>query len=401
MTTGKRTTGRRGNNEGTIRKRSDGRWEAMYTLPDGKRKSVYGKTRAEVNQKLIETQRTIQQGLPPTLNARMRTVDYLDDWLARAAPTFEPSTHLRYRQLLVHAVRQIGRVPLAKLTGSHLDHLYAYLQQPTDEGGAGLSSSTAHRVHSVLHTAFNDAVIQGVMARNVADLAHAPRDRDFEPQLWTIKEARAFMDAARTHRLGNLFLVAALTGMRLGELLGLRWSDIDMEARAIHVRMTLGRDMELKRTKTKSSQRPIDLPELAVAALRAHRAQQAEERLALGSAWPVGSDLVFTSIVGTPLDGVNTLKTFRRFLKRHGLSRVRLHDLRHLQASLLLAAGVNPKVIQERLGHARINVTMDTYAHLMPTLQREAADVLDALLGGVPDHVEPDDEGSGEGSGES
>lgn len=372
-------TGRRGNGEGTIRQRADGRWEAMATLPDGKRHSFYGKTRSEVNQKLIEVQRAMHQGLPPTLHARMRTVDYLDDWLARIEPTVRPSTHRRYRELLSHAVRQIGRIQLAKLTAAHLDRLYAHLQAPAEDGGAGLSSSTAHRVHNVLHAALKDAVREGLLVRNVADVAHAPRDRDFAPQLWSVSQARDFLTAARAERLGNLYLVAALTGMRLGELLGLRWRDVDLEARTLHVRMVLGRDGELAEPKTRSGRRQIELSDLAVGALRAQRGQQAAERLRIGPAWRE-RDLVFTSTVGTALDGINTLKAFRRFLARAGLPRIRLHDLRHLQASLLLAAGVHPKVVAERLGHSRVNVTLNTYSHLLPTLQREAADVLDTLL---------------------
>lgn len=371
---------RRGNGEGSIRQRSDGRWEALLTLPDGKRKSLYATTRAAVNHKLVEAQRAIHQGLPPMLHARMRTVDYLDDWLARVGPTIRPSTHRRYRELLAHAVRTIGRIQLAKLTAAHLDRLYAHLQAPLDDGGAGLSSSTAHRVHNVLHAALKDAVRENLLARNVADVAHAPRDRDYEPQLWSVSQARAFLVAARTERLGNLYLVAALTGMRLGELLGLRWRDVDMDARTLHVRMVLGRDGELAEPKTRSGRRQIELPELAVTALRTQRTQQAAERLRIGPAWPADSDLVFTSTVGTPLDGINTLRTFRRFLKRAQLPAIRLHDLRHLQASLLLAAGVHPKVVAERLGHSRVNVTLNTYSHLLPTLQREAADVLDTLL---------------------
>lgn len=375
-----KNTGRRGNGEGTIRQRADGRWEAMVTLPDGKRRSFYALSRAEVNFKLVEAQRAMHQGLPPMLHARMRTVDYLDDWLVRVEPTIRASTHRRYRELLTHAIRTIGRVSLGKLTAAHLDRLYAHLQLAVEDGGAGLSSSTAHRVHTVLHAALKDAVREGLLARNVADVAHAPRDRDYEPQLWSVAEARDFLAAARTERLGNLYLVAALTGMRLGELLGLRWRDVDMDARTLHVRVVLRRDGELAEPKTRSGRRQIELSDLAVAALHAQHTQQAAERLRLGPVWPAESELVFTSIVGTPLDGINTLQAFRRFLNRAQLPRIRLHDLRHLQASLLLAAGVHPKVVAERLGHSRVNVTLNTYSHLLPTLQREAADVLDTLL---------------------
>lgn len=381
---------RRGNGEGHIRQRRDGRWEAMLTLPDGRRSSLYGKTRAEASEKLIELQRTIQQGLPVAHHARMLTVDYLDDWLVRIEGTVRATTLRRYRELLLHAVRAIGRVQLARLTPAHLDRLYAHLQRSVEDGGAGLSSSTAHRVHSALHAALKDAVREGLLARNVADVAHAPRDRDFEPRLWTVTQAREFLDAARDDRLGPFYILAALTGMRSGELRGLRWADVDLDGRALHLRMAMGRDGELAETKTKAARRQIELPALAIDALRMQRRWQAEERLRFGPAWH-DSDLVFTSTIGTPLDQTNVLHALYRLLDRLELPRVRLHDLRHLQASLLLAAGVNAKVIQERLGHSRINVTMDTYAHLMPTLQREAADVLDILLRSNNEHDDDDD----------
>ena len=195
-------------------------------------------------------------------------------------------------------------------------------------------------------------------------------------------QARQFLHAARDDRLGPLYVLAATTGMRLGELCGLRWSDVDIESAALHVRVALDRYGRVAETKTRASRRQIELPTLALSALRLQRRYQAEERDRLGNAWQgVGSDLVFTSIIGTPLDGSNTLKYFRRFVRDAGLPLIRLHDLRHLQASLLLAGGLHPKVVQERLGHSKTSITMDTYSHLMPTLQREAAEVLDKLLG--------------------
>lgn len=375
---------KRGNNEGSIRFRADrGVYEARYTDLDGKQRSVYGKTRAEANLKLNEALRKLARGVPAHLDERMRLDAYLADWLTRIAPTIRASTHRRYAELLHHTYASLGRLPLVKLQPAHLDRLYVTLQQqpPTPDGRA-LSSSTVRRVHSVLHKALADAVRQGLLDRNVADLARPPRNREYEPVLWTMAQARHFLHAARDDRLGPLYVLAATTGMRLGELCGLRWSDVDIESAALHVRVALDRYGRVAETKTRASRRQIELPALALSALRLQRHYQAEEQARLGAAWQgAGSDLVFTSVIGTPLDGSNTLKYFRRFVRDAGLPLIRLHDLRHLQASLLLAGGLHPKVVQERLGHSKTSITMDTYSHLMPTLQREAAEVLDKLLG--------------------
>ena len=373
---------RRGNHEGSIRRRGDGLYEARYTDQDGGRRSLYGATRHEVADKLAVALRKLAHGMPAHLNERMRLDAYLADWLARIAPTVRASTHRRYAELLHHTYASLGRVPLAKLQPAHLDRLYAALQQAPEDGVKALSASTVRRVHSVLHKALSDAVRQGLLDRNVADLARAPRNQEYEPVLWTMAQARQFLHAARDDRLGPLYVLAATTGMRLGELCGLRWSDVDIESAALHVRVALDRYGRVAETKTRASRRQIELPTLALSALRLQRRYQAEERDRLGNAWQgVGSDLVFTSIIGTPLDGSNTLKYFRRFVRDAGLPLIRLHDLRHLQASLLLAGGLHPKVVQERLGHSKTSITMDTYSHLMPTLQREAAEVLDKLLG--------------------
>ncbi len=371
---------KRGNNEGSIRKRADGTWEARISLNGGKRVSLYGKTRKIVADKLAEALRDSNKGLPVTLHERTPLATYFDDWLVRTQPTIRASTHRRYRELLAHTRPDIGTVALAKLTPAQLDRVYARLQAPIDGGGEGLSPSTVRRVHTVMHKALKDAVLEGLVARNVADIARPPKNQDFEPQLWTLEQVRTFLHATAQDRLGPLYLLAALTGLRSGELLGLRWQDVDLDAQVLQVRVALARDGRLAPPKTRAGRRRVELSRMAALALRRQRRQQAEERLALGPAWHE-SDQVSTSTVGTLLDGVNTLKAFHRFLTKAELPRIRLHDLRHLQASLLLAAGVHPKVVSERLGHSRTAVTLDVYSHVMPSLQRDAADLLDRLLG--------------------
>lgn len=383
--------GKRGNNEGSIRKRDDGLYEARISVGGGKRKSLYGQTRHEVAAKMATALRNQTRGQPLALDERTRLATYCQDWMKQLeARNHRPSTLQRYRELAtLHILPTLGRVPLAKLTVSHLEHLYVAIQRPHEDGKGvmrpALSSSTAHRVHSLLHTMLGEAVHAGLIERNVADIAHAPKDREYQPQLWTMAETRLFLEAARHHRDGPLFLLIALTGMRLGEALGLHWADVDMDTRAVAARLALDRYQTLRPPKTKAGRRRIELPDIAISVLRAQRAQQLRERLAVGAAWQGGEELlggfVFTDALGQHLKGNTTLRRFQRFTRRHKLPQLKIHELRHLQASILLAAGINPKTVQERLGHTKVQLTLDTYSHLMSTLQREAADVLDQVFG--------------------
>jgi integrase len=370
------------NGEGSIRPRASGRYEARITV-DGQRISHYAATRAEADAWLSAQKVNRDRGLPLILNQKTSLGIYLADWLGRVQPTLRPSTHLRYRELAVHVTAYLGTVPLARLTPAHLERLYAVVQRAPEDGGADLSSTTAHHIHAVLHKALEDAVHEGLLGRNVASIAHSPRLKDFEPTVWSLAEVRTFLQAAARDRFGPLYVITACTGLRSGEVRGLCWKDIDLEGKVLRVRSALDRNKVASPLKTKSSRRRLELPALAISALHTQRARQAEERLALGEAWAHGHDtgLVFTSTIGTALDHAQLLRAFHRLCDAAGLPRIRIHDLRHLQASLLLAAGINPKVVAERLGHARTSITMDTYSHVMPTLQREAADVLDRLLG--------------------
>jgi integrase len=379
------------NGEGSIRHReSDGLWEARITV-DGTRRSHYGKTRGEVSRWLAEQRRNRDHGLPIALNERTSLKAYFADWLIRVEPRLRPSTHQRYQELAGHLARYLGSVPLVKLTPAQIGRCYAALQQPAQAtrdvpARAPLSVTTVHHCHAVLRKALSDAVREGVLPRNVATLViGAPMIQDFESTIWSLEQTRRFLGAVRSDRLGALYLLAACTGMRNGELRAVRWRDFDQDAAMLQVRQGFQRGKRHQpqvagAPKTKAGKRRIELPLVAVGALRAHRARQAEERLALGDAWQDSTGLMFTTTVGTALDGINLLHQFYRLLGRLELPRVRIHDLRHLQGSLLLAAGVHPKVVAERLGHSRTQVTLDTYSHVAAGLQREAAEVLDKLF---------------------
>jgi len=196
------------------------------------------------------------------------------------------------------------------------------------------------------------------------------------------KQSKALLKAAKKHRLGAVFSVALAVGLRLGEALGLRWTDLDLESGTLSVQQTLqriGKELRFVESKSDKSRRTVPLPQVAVDALKRHRTQQKKERLLAGGKWQK-SDLVFTSTLGTPLDERNVRRSFEDLLGAAKLLKMRIHDLRHTCATLLLAQGVHPKVVQETLGHSQISLTMDTYSQVLPQVAREAAQKMNAVL---------------------
>jgi integrase len=375
---------RRGHGEGAIYERPDGRWTAAVELgwQGGKRrrKYVYGRTRREVAQKLRAVQRAQQDG--GVLADERTTVErYLIDWLAVVKPSLRWRTWQRYEQYArLHAIPGIGRVRLSKLTPQHLQGLYA------DRLRAGLSPTSVLHLHRLMHRALGQAVRWNLVPRNVADLVDPPRMPRYEHAAFTPEQAERFLAAIRGDRLEALFVLALVTGLREGELLGLRWSDVDLDAGTVTVRGAMQPDERGRRvideTKTRSSRRLVVLPRLAVAAMLRHRTVQARERLRAGSRWEE-LGLVFPNTVGRAILPQNLVqRSLYPLLERAGLPRLRFHDLRHSAATLLLARGVHPKVVSELLGHAQIGITLDLYSHVSATMLRHAADAFDALFGG-------------------
>ena len=237
-----------------------------------------------------------------------------------------------------------------------------------------------HHLYAVLHRALHQALKLGLVARNVTEAVEPPRPVRSEHLALTPGQARELLAAARSDRLEGLYVLALISGMRQGELLALRWSDVDLDGGKARVRSTLLRDGTLGEPKTSKGRRQITLLAVAIETLRRHRLRQYEKRLSVGPAW-TDRDLVFTNVVGNFLDANNLRhRAFPALLKRAGIPRIRFHDLRHSTASLLMSIDVHPKVVQELLGHSQIAITMDTYSHLMPNLQREAMEGLDRLL---------------------
>jgi integrase len=309
------------------------------------------------------------------------------EWLPAVKSTIRPSTYNSYVQHVeCHIVPHIGTVKLQKLSGSQVNALYAKLAESgTKNGKKGLSAITIHHVHACLHKALKDAVRWGRIARNPLDSADPPRkngDGSTEMKTWTAEQLRAFLDSARDDRLYPLWHLIAFTGMRRGEALGLRWSDVDLENARLAVRRALipiNREVVVSEPKTTKGKRVIALDPATIEVLKAQAARQLAEQNEWDELW-VDSGLVFTAENGEALDPESVSRWWRQAVKKSMLPKIRLHDLRHTHATLALQAGIHPKVVSERLGHATVSITLDTYSHAIPAMQEEAAALIAGLV---------------------
>ncbi len=314
--------------------------------------------------------------------ARETVAQFLERWLSDSVRRdVKPRTFDSYSTIVKqHLTPELGEILLRALRPGHVRALYVKKEQ------AGLSPQTIHRLHAVLHRALEQAVEDGDIPRNVTDAVRPPKATKGKMETFTIEEARRFLEAAQEDRFHALYVLAVSTGMRQGELLGLTWRDIDLEAGRISVCRQLQYDRQAKEftlVETKSGKsRSITLTRQAIDALRIHRKQQLEERLALGEAWDSRWNLVFGTQIGTPMNHGNLLRrSFYPLMKSARVPKIRFHDLRHTAATLLLVAGEHPKVVQEMLGHASITLTLDTYSHVVPSMQAAAASKMEAILG--------------------
>jgi integrase len=303
---------------------------------------------------------------------------YLERWLADSVKdTVKQITYENYERLMrLHLVPPIGRIKLKALTAAHVRALYR------EKLDSGLSANTVQRIHALLHKALKQAVNDGLIPRNVTDAVTAPRQSRKEIQAFTPKQARAFLDTAKDDRLGALYLLAIHTGLRQGELLGLKWEDVDLERGVLQVRRILSAakgSPSFTNPKNNKS-RSVRLTPQAVQGLRAHLERQLGEREKLADIWQ-DTGLVFTSTIGTPLNRHNVFsRSFKPLLGHAGLPDIPFHALRHSFATLMLTGGEHPKVVQEMMGHSKINTTMDFYSHVLPDMQKTAVDRLGTLL---------------------
>lgn len=378
---------RRGDGEGSIYQVRDRLWRAEISLgytPDGKanRKVLYGATRALVAAKLKEKLRDQQLG--QNVKPEAQTVStYLAQWLKDVvAVRNAPLTAQSYGWLVrKHLIPGLGRHKLEQLSPQLVQQFLA------ERHAAGLSAATIKHLRATLRAALSQAERWGLVHRNVAKLVTIPQAPRYEAAVLTAEDGVKFLTALRGHPREAVYAMALTMGLRRGELLGLRWADVDLMTAELQVRTSLrvqsGKGLVLGKPKSSRSVRKLRMPQICTLALAGWQVQQRLEKQWAGTKWTEGN-FVFTDAVGGPLHPDLLSRDLPRLLKSFGLPVVRLHDLRHSCASMLLAMGVHPKLVQETLGHSSYQLTMDTYSHVIPAMRNEVADRMDHALGSTP-----------------
>ncbi|WPX08230.1 tyrosine-type recombinase/integrase [Anaerocellum danielii] len=384
-------TKKRGNNEGSIYKRKDGLWCGQITIgrdENGrqKRQYFYGRTRQEVAEKIAKALNDIATGVYVD-PAKLTLKDWLNTWLWEyKKQTLRPSTFQDYEGIINnHIVPSVGNYKLKDLRPEHLQALY------NSKCESGLSYSTIKHIHVILHSALDQALKNGLVVRNVSEATTLPKAKDKkEIRVLSLEEQKRFIAALEGERLRPAFLLALASGVRLGELLALKWDCVNLKEGTITVKRSLKRiktyDKNLptktmlafQEPKTASGIRTIPIPPAIVEELKEHRKRQLEEKLKAGNLYE-DNNLVFATELGTPIEPRNFLRTFYRIIKRANLD-VNFHALRHTYATRLLEANEHPKVVQELLGHKDISTTLNIYSHVMPEIKKAAAMKLNNLF---------------------
>ncbi len=358
---------RRIKGEGTIYQDAKSkRWIAQITLPNGHRKSRNSKYQKDARDWLTDQKKSAKDGLFVT-NDNIRLGDFLDQYTKDVAQyslrprSFE--SHSGY--IRNHIKPELGNIKLNRLRPDQVQAFY------TKKLSEGLSKRTVQYMHAILHKVLDQALRWGLVTRNVTDLVDKPRPERFPPNVWNIRQIRTFLNAVEGSKYYPIYIVAIYTGMRFGEILGIHREDFDLEAGIINVKHQLqpikGQGLVVTDVKTEKSKRPVTIPLTALEVLEQH-------------AEGIEKGLIFTSSNGKPIWSANVYHQFKKVLRGLKLPDIRFHDLRHTHATLLLQANVNPKVVQERLGHSQISLTLDTYSHVVPSLQEEAAVKIEGLL---------------------
>jgi integrase len=369
---------------GHIRKRGDA-WEVRVDLTrdpvSGKRRQLSRTVRGRKRDAEAVAASLISQNEAgiDTPRGRQTVGNFLQQWLRDyAKPNTAPKTFRRYEQIVrIHLTPVIGEIRLSKLRPLHIQAVYRKVDEK------GLSARTALHCHRVLREALHHAVRWQLLSRNPADAVESPRPLRYEIAALGPDDLKCLLDAADQTNFGPLVTVALLTGLRTGELLGLRWQDVDFDNCVLRVQQTCqwiaGEGFIFRQPKSHRSTRPVALSPDTVEILRQRRVASLEERLAAGTAYE-DKGLVFADALGRPIHPSTLRQAWLGIVKASGMDRLRFHDLRHAHASLLMAQGVHPKIVSERLGHSSVSITLDIYSHVAPGLQAEAAAGLDALL---------------------
>jgi len=393
-----RKRGKRSYGTGSIFRRPERKgkqWVAQIALENGKTRQRYFNTEGQAADALNEMLYELRHGT--LITEKDQTVkQHFEHWLEVHKTKVRWTTYLGYRRILNnHILPILGNRSLQRLSARDLDSLYA---RKLDEG---LTPRTIEGIHLVIHMALKQAVRWRLVARNVSEDASPPREtQSHERQIVTPEQAQQLLAAAKGHRLEAMITLALSTGMRRGELLALRWRDIDFQHKSLYVQRSVNRlpgGYRVTEPKTASGKRKITLPQFVIEALQQHRIRQLEAKLKAGPAWEE-HDLVFCNMKGRFLNTQSLFVLFSSLLKKAGLPHMRFHDLRHSAATILLAMGVPIKVVQELLGHRDIGTTLNVYGHVLASMQQEAMDKLDDLFG---KRENEDNEGRDAGKGSS
>jgi integrase len=365
------------NGLGTVyQRKTDGRWCASVTV-GGHRIIRYAPTRKAAQEKLAELIGAQRSGLlaPPN---KVTVADYLDHWLTVVGPDLKPKTLAGYRQDSTNYLKpSLGQLRLQRLQPSHIVAAVGVWRGLTSPG-------TVNHIYRTLRRALTLAVRWDLLVMNPCSRVDAPRPMYKEPTVWTIEQARSFLEAAREDRWYALWCFLAGSGARLGEGLGLQWEDVDLEAGTVIIQrglVWLGGRTIIQSPKTRASLRTLQLPPFAIDTLRRWKGTQAEDRLKLGQGWQDERGAVFTTQRGRPPSESYLRRVFLRTADSAGVPPCRLHDLRHLTATLLVASGLDAKAVQARLGHATLSMTLGLYAHHVSSGDQRAANALQQTFG--------------------
>ncbi len=377
---------RRGNNEGTIYRMKNGKYRAQITI-EGRRLSKVSNTHRECQDWIKQTRNQIDEGL--TFNSTKITLqEFMDLWLSAKENTLRSSTWNNYTyNVQNHINPHLGKMKLTELRPDQIQTLYNWLL----ESGKGVP--TVRKTHTILHSALTHAVKIGIISRNPASATIPPKYKPKEMKFFTDSQVSQMLVSASGHRWEALYHVAVTTGIRQMELLGLKWSDLDWRMQIIQIRrqfvrpgITKSTNVEFEMPKTNFARRTIDLGSQTIRILRTHYEKQQLERQKAGDTWHE-HDLIFTNKYGGPIHPRNLLRNYKQLLREAGLPTIRFHDLRHTAASLMLNHGIPVIVVSRRLGHARASITLDVYGHLIPSMQREAAEMMDNLVTPIQLHT--------------
>lgn len=369
---------KRGNNEGSIYKRKNGSWRALVTV-QGQRLTRSFKRKREGQEWIRKLLDEIDNGL--LFDSTLITLsEFMDEWLVSTEPAVRFNTFKQYKQVSSqHITPILGTKRLRDIKPEHIQRLYNLKIRN------GSSPRTVQLIHSVIHRALVHAVKLGLIPRNPDDATTPPRPKRKAMQFFDENQVQQLLitGQATEDRFSALYHLAIASGMRQGELLGLKWGDIDWEAGVVQVQRQItrkkGGGFTFTSPKTESGTRRIDLGSTTLLVLKEHQQTQFKEMMAAGERWQ-DHDLVFPSTIGTPQDRDHLRRRYKRFLKKAGLPVIRFHDLRHTAAALMLNNNIPVIVVSRRLGHAQPSITLDVYGHLIPTKQKEVASLMDQLL---------------------